>query len=106
MIQLVYRIIRRRGMALKHVPGKSAGKVVLYGLSTCPWCKKTKELLNSMGVDYYYDDVDLMSDNEKEKAMEVVRKWNPGHNFPTIVINDSKCIVGYLESEIKKQLKV
>jgi glutaredoxin-like protein NrdH len=92
-------------MALKHVQGKNAGKVVLYALSTCPWCKKTKDLLNSMGVDYYYDDVDLMNDDEKDKAMEVVRKWNPACNFPTMVINDSKCIVGYVESEIRRQLK-
>ena len=52
-------------MALKHVAGKNKGHIVLYALSTCPWCKKTKKLLEELGVEYYFDDVDLMTDAEK-----------------------------------------
>jgi glutaredoxin-like protein NrdH len=53
-------------MALQHVAGKNKGHIVLYALSTCPWCKKTKKLLEDMGVDYYFGDVDLMTDAEPE----------------------------------------
>ena len=93
-------------MALKHVPGKNAGHIVLYALSTCPWCKKTKQLLNDMGVEYYYADVDLMTADEKDTTMRIVEKWNPRCSFPTLVIDDNKCIVGFQEDEIRKALKL
>jgi len=93
-------------MALNHVPGKNAGNLVLYALSTCPWCKKTKKLLDDLGVEYDYADVDLLTGGEKEEAINVVRKWNPRSSFPTLVINDSQCIVGYEEDQIRKALKI
>ena len=92
-------------MALEHVPGKNVGDVKLYALSTCPWCKKTKKLLDEMGVEYYFVDVDLLTGDEKNKVANTVRKWNPSVSFPTMVINDSKAIIGFQESEIKQALK-
>ena len=92
-------------MDLKHVPGKNLGHIVLYALSTCPWCKKTKQLLSDMGVEYDYADVDLMTADEKDKTMRIVEKWNPRCSFPTLLINDNKCIVGFQEDEIRKALK-
>lgn len=92
-------------MAVKHVAGKRVGKVMLYALSTCVWCQKTKRLLNDLGVEYDYTDVDLLSGAEREAAIESVKKHNPACSFPTLVINDSKCIVGFKENEIREALK-
>jgi glutaredoxin-like protein NrdH len=92
-------------MALKHVPGKKSRKIVVYALSTCPWCRKTKNLLNELGVEYDFVDVDLADDEEKQKLITVVRKWNPASSFPTIVLDDQKCIVGFKENEIREALK-
>ena len=89
-------------MALQHVAGKNKGHIVLYALSTCPWCRKTKKLLEDMGVDYYFADVDLMSGAERDEAMQVVQKWNPSSSFPTLVIDDSRCIIGFQENKIKE----
>jgi glutaredoxin-like protein NrdH len=93
-------------MALTHVPGKNAGRVVLYALSTCPWCKKTKKLLDDLGVEYDYTDVDLLTGSDKEEAIAVLKKWNPRSSFPTIVVNDSLCIVGFEEDQIRKAIKL
>ena len=93
-------------MALKHVDGKHAGHIVVYALSTCPWCKKTKKLLEDLGIEYEYADVDLLTGSEKEEAMSFVKKWNPRNSFPTMVVNDSLCIVGFEEEQIRKALKV
>jgi glutaredoxin-like protein NrdH len=93
-------------MAIEHVPGKKAGKVMLYALSTCIWCRKTKQLLADMGVEYDYTFVDQLSGPEKEEAVKTVEKWNPDCSFPTLIINDSKCIVGFKEADIKAALKV
>jgi glutaredoxin-like protein NrdH len=92
-------------MAEQYVPGKKAGKIMLYALSTCVWCKKTRNLLDDLGVEYSYTYVDLLKDEEKKETMKTVEKWNPSCSFPTMVIDDKKCIVGFREDEIKKALK-
>jgi glutaredoxin-like protein NrdH len=92
-------------MALEHIAGKNMGDVKVYALSTCPWCKKAKTLLNDMGVEYYFVDVDLLTGEEREKTIGTVKKWNPSVSFPTIVINDSKSIIGFKEDEIRGALK-
>jgi glutaredoxin len=92
-------------MALEHVAGKKAKGIIIYALSTCPWCRKAKNLLNELGVEYYFTDVDLAADTEKQSLMDTVRKWNPASSFPTIVIDDKKCIVGFKEDEIREAVQ-
>jgi glutaredoxin len=92
-------------MNIQHVNGKKdKGKVFLFALSTCVWCRKTKRLLNALGIAYDYLDVDLLPDNEVEEVKEQVKKWNPRGSYPTIVLNDSRCIIGFNEKEIKEVL--
>ena len=91
-------------MAVNHVPGKDAGHIMLYALSTCGWCAKTRRLLDEIGVAYDYEYVDHLKGEEKNKAMKVVETWNPAFSFPTLVIGDKNCIVGFKEDEIRKTL--
>lgn len=91
-------------MEVKHVEGTNRGKVMLYALSTCVWCKKTKGLLDDLGVDYSYIYVDQLAEDDTEKVINDVKVWNPACTFPTVVINDDKCIVGFKAQEIKKEL--
>ena len=89
---------------IERVKGKNKGKILLYALSTCGWCKKTKELLNNLGVEYSYIYVDLLEESDIDKVMDDVRRWNPASSFPTIVINDKECIVGFKEDKLKEVL--
>jgi len=91
-------------MNVVHVEGQNKGDIMLYALSTCGWCKKTKKFLKSLGVEYRYVDVDLLDQDEKKKIDAEVNKWNPNRNFPMMVINNNKCIVGYQEDAIKEAL--
>jgi glutaredoxin-like protein NrdH len=91
-------------MDINHVDGRKKGKVMLYALSTCGWCKKTKELLNELGVEYYYTHVDLLKGSEQTAAIGEIQKFNPDGSFPTLVLDDKKCIVGYKEDDIRKAL--
>jgi glutaredoxin len=91
-------------MDIEHVEGENKGKIILYALSTCGWCRKTKEFLSSLGVEYSYIFVDLLEDDDQDEIMEDVKKWNPRRSFPTVVINDEKCIVGFKEDEIREAL--
>jgi glutaredoxin-like protein NrdH len=90
-------------MEITHVKGVNKGTVMLYALSTCAWCKKTKALLNSMNVEYSYIDVDLLKGGERDKVIEDLKKWNPRCSFPTLVINNMS-VVGYKEDEIREVL--
>ncbi len=92
-------------MAVEHVAGKNVGHIMLYALSTCVWCKKAKALLDGLGVEYYYEYVDLLQGNDKEKVVKTLERWNPSRNFPTLVINDNKCIIGFKEDEIREALE-
>jgi len=86
-----------------HVDGKNKGDIMLYALSTCGWCRKTKELLSKMGVAYDYINVDQLSDAEATKVEdEEVKKWNPAVSYPTIVVNGQRAIVNYDEKKIKE----
>lgn len=91
-------------MVVAHVPGRNAGQVMLYALSTCVWCKKTKTLLDELGVEYSYEYVDLLQGKEKEGAIETVKRWNPMCTFPTLVINN-ECVIGFDEGKIRELLK-
>ena len=78
---------------------------MLYALSTCVWCKKTRAFLDSLGVEYSYEYLDLLPDKEQKEVLEVIKKWNPACNFPTLVINNPKCIIGFQEDKIREALK-
>ncbi len=87
----------------KHVDGKNKGAIMLYALSTCGWCRKTKDLLAKMGLAYDYIDVDKLSDEEATKLEnEEVKKWNPAGTYPTLVIDGQRAIINYDEKKIKE----
>jgi len=91
-------------MAVEHVAGKKGLSLMLYALSTCIWCRKTRQLLENLGVEYDDLYVDQLQGNERQQAIDTVKKWNPTCSFPTLVIDNKKCITGYQEDEIRKSL--
>ncbi|MCX8173619.1 MAG: glutaredoxin family protein [Thermoplasmata archaeon] len=93
-------------MNFTKVPGRNRGKVLIYALSTCGWCKKTKQFLKDNGIEYSYVDVDLLQGDERDKIVKEVERWNPSLSFPTIVINDSLCVVGFDERKLRETLKI
>ncbi|PKL68347.1 MAG: glutaredoxin family protein [Methanomicrobiales archaeon HGW-Methanomicrobiales-1] len=92
-------------MSIEHVSGKKKGTVMLYALSTCGWCNKTKELLRELGIEFDYTYVDLLEGKEQDEAMNIVERFNPSGSFPTLVINEKKCIVGFKEQEIRQEFR-
>ena len=88
-----------------HINGINRGTVHLYALSTCGHCKRTKDLLNEMGIEYSYIFVDTLASDDINEVMQTVEKYNPRGSFPTLVIDEGKtCIVGYHEDQIREAL--
>lgn len=92
-------------MKMGHFEGNKYADVVLYALSTCEWCKKTRKFLEGNKVDFNYIYVDLLDEDEKKMVEEVILKYNPRYSFPTILINNKDCVVGFQPEEIQKKLK-
>ncbi len=55
-------------MIMQHVEGQDKGKLVLFALSTCGWCKKTRALIEDLNADYEYVYVDLLTWQRKRRS--------------------------------------
>jgi len=82
----------------------SEHQAVFYGLSTCIWCRRTRQFLEERDVAFDYFYVDLLEGQEREEAVEQVRCWNSAVSFPTVVVDDEQCIIGYKTSELEEAL--
>jgi glutaredoxin-like protein NrdH len=87
---------------IKKVPGLKVKEIMLFTLSTCIWCKKTKALLNDLGLEYSYVDVDLLFGPDRDEAYNKMWEHNQSTSFPTIIINDGEdIIIGYEEEKLR-----
>lgn len=91
-------------MTFEHVKGRARGKVVLYALSTCVWCKKTKRLLVELGIEFSYVFVDQLQGAERDRVLSELAHYNAMRSFPTLVIDDKQTIIGFQEQRIREVL--
>jgi len=86
------------------VPGEMKDhKVLVYALSTCAWCKRTKQFLKDKKVHYEYVDVDLASPEDRKKIENDLRKWNC-QAYPAVLIDGKRLITGFRADDLKEAL--
>ena len=68
-------------MQMAHIRGADKGNIMLFALSTCVWCKKTKALLKELGIAYDYIDVDLLEGVEGNEVRSLLYEHNPEGSF-------------------------
>ena len=93
------KAIRVRGENTKH-------KVLVYALSTCPWCKLTKDFLREQGIEYEYIDVDLCSEVDKEAIQRTILSKGGRRTYPTIIIDDNIVVQGLHKAALKEALGI
>jgi glutaredoxin-like protein NrdH len=69
-------------------------EVLVYALTTCPWCRKTKQWFADARVPFESVDVDALSGDEQDAAAEKAYALSGGRRFPVVVIN-GEVIVGH-----------
>ncbi|MFA6130756.1 MAG: glutaredoxin family protein [Patescibacteria group bacterium] len=69
--------------------------LTLYSTPTCPWCIKTKELLQELGISYEEIDVSL----DEEKSKEMLEKT--GQIGVPVIISEKGTILGFDEVKIR-----
>ena len=79
-------------------------KIMLYALSTCPFCSMAKKYFTNQQITFDSVDVDLLNEEDKERTISEVQRISGRRAFPVIVIDD-EVIVGYDELRIKEALE-
>lgn len=85
----------------QHIPGTYKGEILVYALSTCVWCKKTRALLEELGIGYDYVYVDLEEEEDQNRIEEEIASFGEGIGYPTIIVNGTECISGYIPDKIR-----
>ena len=94
-------------MKFSKVPGKKNNhKVTLYALSTCVWCKMTKQFLKDNDVEFEYVDVDLLDNEDRSKAHETISSKGGMLSYPTTIVDDKTVITGFRKDQLKEALGV
>jgi glutaredoxin len=68
--------------------------VVVYALSTCPWCRRAKEWFTAQQVAFDLIDIDELPDGEGDAAADKAHELSGGHMYPVVVI-DGTVVVGF-----------
>ncbi|XHH08535.1 MAG: glutaredoxin family protein [Candidatus Bathyarchaeia archaeon] len=94
-------------MQFSKVAGKKTDhKVTLYALSTCVWCKMTKQFLNDNSIGYEFIDVDLLEDDDREKARQAIISKGASLSYPTTIVDEKVVITGFKKEQLKEALGV
>jgi len=101
------RRVRWERMKIIKVLGKNnKHKVLMYAISTCAWCKRTKNILKDNNIEYEYVDVDLSNIEGREKIRREILKRGGSLSYPAIIIDDKILINGFRKDEIKETLEI
>ena len=94
-------------MNLSKVSGKNnTHKVLVYALSTCVWCKMTKQFLKDNGIEFEYVNVDLCDEEDKVKIRQHIQSKGGNLSYPTIIIDDNFLITGFRKDKLKEALGI
>ena len=75
----------------------------MYTLSTCPWCRKTKQFFKDRNVPFDYVDYDLTSEEEQKRIRKEMSKYGGSIAFPFVKIGEG-VIVGYNPEKYRELL--
>ena len=79
-------------------------EVVVYALTTCPWCRKTKQWFTDSRIAFESVDVDALPGDQQDEAAEKAYKLSGGRRFPVVVIN-GEVVVGHSPDKFLEHLK-
>lgn len=90
------------------VPGKqSVLQVRLLALSTCGFCRRGQEFLESHGLTYEYVHLDLLDPEVKATAKQEFKdQFGVTLSYPSLIVDGSKHTVGYVKHHWEELLGI
>ena len=80
--------------------------VLLYAISTCPWCKRAKKFLTDNDIEYEYVDVDLCSVEDREEIRQEISRRGGPLVYPTIIVDDRLLLTNPQEDKMREALEI
>ncbi|HEY1531711.1 MAG TPA: glutaredoxin domain-containing protein [Galbitalea sp.] len=74
--------------------------ITMYGADWCSDCRRSKKLLDSMGVDYTYVDVERI-----ESAADEARAISGRTNIPVVAFSDGTHFVEPSDAELRAKVE-
>jgi glutaredoxin-like protein NrdH len=103
----LYKARHVDNMKVSKVPGKKNKHTVrVYALSTCVWCRMTKQFLKDNEVEYEYVDVDLCTEQDKEKIRQHIISKGGSLSYPSTIVDDKVLITGFRKDLLKEALEI
>ena len=85
---------------------RSEHGVFLFALSTCGWCKRTKEFLSENDVAFEYIDVDKCTLEEKQEVGRLLKERDVPLGFPVTIVDDEVVITGFRPDHFREVLSL
>ena len=76
----------------------------VFALSTCGWCKRTKEFLRENDVAFEYVDVDKCTLEEKREVGRLLQEKDAPLGFPVTIVDDEVVILGFMPDDFREAL--
>lgn len=70
---------------------------VVYGVSWCPFCKKTSQFFKEKNINYHYYDVERPPFNTKDNFRSLLNTELNGHHTLPAIFHNNKLIGGYTD---------
>ena len=80
-------------------------KVLLYALTTCPWCLKAKKFFTDNNVEFDFVDYDTAGEEERARIREEVKRSGAELSFPWVRIG-AEVVSGYNPDEYSDLLGI
>jgi glutaredoxin-like protein NrdH len=81
-------------------------KVLLYAISTCGWCRRAKNTLKELDVEYEYIDIDLCSTEDRQQIRQDIQSRGGRLAYPTIIVDNKILLTGPSREDLKEALEL
>ena len=75
----------------------------MYGLTTCPHCKRVLDFLKKSKVEFEVVWLDELKGEERKRAIEEVHRISGSYAVP-VVVKGEKWVLGYSPEKLKELL--
>jgi glutaredoxin-like protein NrdH len=94
-------------MLTTKVEGKNRKhKVLVYAISTCGWCRRAKQNLKDLDVEYEYIDIDLCSGEDRQEITKDILSRKGPLAYPTVIVDDKILLTGPSREELREVLEL
>jgi glutaredoxin len=79
-------------------------KVIMYTLTTCPWCRKAKNFFTENNIPFEYTDYDIADEETQDRIMQELDEAG-ADGFPFVRIGD-QVVSGYQPEKYSELLGI